>query len=417
MTGQHTATTTGPADVISSHAFRSLRQRNFRIYYLGQLVSLNGTWMQSVAQSWLVYRLTDSGLMLGLVGTLTLLPNLVFGLYGGWLADRFARRRLLIIVQMLAMVQALLLGILTVGGWVAPWHILLLALALGLVQAIETPVRQSFIAQLVAREDLPNAIALNSSMFHLARFIGPAIAGVLVALIGEGPVFLLNSVTFVAVLASLFALDLPAMPDQDHAQRGLRTIWSGLHYAKQHKLTRSLLAMVATVSLLGGSAIILMPIFVADVFDHGPQSLGIFMGTLGAGSLTGALTLAHQRNFELLERRVALAGIAVGVGLFLFSLNVFYPLALGLLFVIGFSSTTVFASSNTLIQLAVPDYLRGRTMALFTVCLHGMVAVGQLALGACADFLGAPLTAALSGAALCISAAMLAVILYRLEPS
>ncbi|MGD8885544.1 MAG: MFS transporter, partial [Gammaproteobacteria bacterium] len=177
---------------------RSLRHRNFRIYYLGQLVSLNGTWMQSVAQSWLIYRLTESGFLLGLTGTLTLLPNLIFGIYGGWLADRFPRQRLLIIVQALAMVQALVLGVLTVGGWVQPWHILILALALGLVQAVETPVRQSFISQLVEREDLTNAIALNSSMFHLARFIGPAIAGVLVAWVGEGPVFIINAVTFIA---------------------------------------------------------------------------------------------------------------------------------------------------------------------------------------------------------------------------
>jgi MFS family permease len=315
------------------------------------------------------------------------------------------------------MLQALVLGVLTIGGWVTSWHVLLLALTLGLVQAVETPVRQSFIAQLVEREDLPNAIALNSSMFHLARFFGPAIAGVLVAWVGEGPVFLLNAVTFVAVLASLFALRLPARPGDAHATRGLTGMWSGFHHAVQHRLTRYLLAMVATVSLLGGSAIILMPIFVAVVFDHGPQSLGIFMGMLGAGSLMGALLLAHQRSFELLERRVALAGIGVGAGLLLFSLNELYETALVLLFVIGFASTTVFASSNALIQLAVPDHLRGRTMALFTICLHGMVSIGQLALGAAADLLGAPLTAALSGAGLCCLALVWAVALFRLERS
>lgn len=378
-------------------------------------MSLNGTWMQAVAQSWLIYRLTGSGFMLGLVGTLTLLPNLVLGFYGGWLADRYARHRLLIIAQTLAMVQALLLGILTVGGWVEPWHILLLAAALGVVQAVETPVRQSFIAQLVSRDDLPNAIALNSSMFHFARFIGPAIAGALVALIGEGPVFLINAVTFVVALFSLFALRLPALPAGHYEQHGISGMWSGLHYAWQHKLTRTLLALVATVSLLGGAAIVLMPIFVARVFERGPESLGIFMGMLGAGSLMGVLMLAHQRDFRLLERRVALAAVAAGMGLFVFALNDRYVLALVNLFVIGFAFTTVFASSNALIQLAVPDHLRGRTMALFNICLHGMVSIGQLLLGTASDVLGAPLTAGTSGAVLFVLALLLAVSLYKLK--
>jgi MFS family permease len=401
--------------VISTHAFRSLRHRNFRIFYLGQLVSLNGTWMQAVAQSWLMYRLTGSGFMLGLVGSLTLVPNLVLGIYGGWLADRFSRQRLLIIVQTLAMLQALLLGTLTVGGWVQPWHILALALGLGLVQAVETPVRQSFISQLVDREDLTNAIALNSSMFHLARFVGPAIAGVLVAIVGEGPVFLINGTTFIAVLISLFALHLPVMPREGDDRRGLSGIWSGLQFAWQHKLIRSLLAVVATVSLFGGAAVVLLPIFVAKVFAHGPESLGVFMGMMGAGSLVAALTLAHRRDFRLLERRVAIAAVVVGLGLAVFALNDVYPVALAILFIMGFSSTTVFASSNALIQLSVPDHLRGRTMALFTICLHGMVSIGQLLLGSSADILGAPVIAGICGSLLVLLALTLAVSLYRLE--
>jgi hypothetical protein len=205
------------------------------------------------------------------------------------------------------------------------------------------------------------------------------------------------------------------MPAERHEQRGLSGIWSGLHYAWQHKLTRSLLALVATVSLLGGAAIVLMPIFVVKVFERGPESLGIFMGMLGAGSLMGALMLAHQRDFQLLERRVAMAAVAAGLGLFVFALNDAYVLALAILFVIGFASTTVFASSNALIQLAVPEHLRGRTMALFTVCLHGMVSIGQLLLGTAADVLGAPLTAGASGAILFVLALLLASVLYKLK--
>ncbi|MGD8572430.1 MAG: MFS transporter [Gammaproteobacteria bacterium] len=393
---------------------RSLRHRNFRIYYLGQLVSLNGTWMQSVAQSWLIYRLTESGFLLGLTGTLTLLPNLIFGIYGGWLADRFPRQRLLIIVQALAMVQALVLGVLTVGGWVQPWHILILALALGLVQAVETPVRQSFISQLVEREDLTNAIALNSSMFHLARFIGPAIAGVLVAWVGEGPVFIINAVTFIAVLISLCVIRLPVYVPETDDRRGVSTIWSGFHYAWNHGLTRSLLMTVAAVSLFGGATVVLMPIFVDKVFDHGPQTLGVFMGMLGAGSLTAALTLAHQREFRLLERRVAVAAVSVALGLVVFALNERYVLALVILYIMGFSTTTVFASSNALIQLSVPDYLRGRTMALFTIALHGMVSLGQLMLGSLSDLLGAPYTAGLSGAFLLVLAILITTMLYSI---
>lgn len=401
--------------MIRSQAFRSLRYRNFRIYYIGQLVSLNGTWMQSVAQSWLVYRLTGSATLLGLTGALTLLPNLLFGMYGGLLADRFSRQRLLIIVHALAMLQALVLGVLTMSGQVEAWHILLLAFILGLVQAVETPVRQSLIVQLVERQDLPNAIALNSSMFHLARFIGPAIAGVLVALIGEGPVFLINAFTFVAIIGSLFYLQLPSLPTSAESRRGLSGIWSGLHYARQHRLTRTVLAMVALVSLLGGAAVVLMPVFVVQVFGHGAESLGIFMGMLGLGSLTGALSLAQKRDFALLERRVAVAAVSVGLGLLVFALNTSFVAALAILFVIGLASTSVFASSNALIQLAVPDHLRGRTMALFTMCLHGMASLGHMLLGFVGDGLGAPLTVGLSGCLLFCLALLLAVSLFRLN--
>ena len=395
------------------HIFRSLRYRNFRLYYLGQLVSLNGTWMQSVAQSWLIYRLTGSGTMLGLVGSLTLVPNLVFGIYGGWLADRFARRRLLMIAQLLAMLQAALLGALTLLGWIQPWHIVVLALTLGLVQAVETPVRQSFISQLVPRADLANAIALNSSMFHLARFIGPAIAGVLVAWIGEGPVFLVNAISFVAVLLSLFKLQLPNTLRSQDSQQGLISLWSGLHFARRHRLIRTLLMMVATVSLLGSAMVVLMPIFVVQVYGQGPGTLGLLMGMLGAGSLSGALLLASRRDFRLLERRIAIAAISVALGLILFALNPWHGTALLILFIIGFSATSVFASSNTLIQLAVPDQLRGRVMALFTIALQGMISIGQLVLGSAADTISVRMVVALSGGLLLILTGILAMALYR----
>lgn len=395
------------------HLFRSLRYRNFRLYYLGQLVSLNGTWMQSVAQSWLVYRLTGSGTMLGLVGSFTLVPSLIFGFYGGWLADHFARRQLLMIAQVLAMLQALILGSLTILGIVLPWHILVLAFLLGLVQAMETPVRQSFISQLVAREDLPNAIALNSSMFHLARFFGPAIAGLLVAWVGEGPVFLLNALSFVAVLVSLFYVRLPASEYQHNGQLGAQGIWSGLHFVREHQLVRKLLTLVASVSLLGSSMVVLMPIFVVKVYGQGPTTLGLLMGMLGAGSLAGALLLASRRDYYLLERRVALAGVSIAMGLILFAFNPWHSTALVLLFVIGLSATTVFATSNALIQLSVPDQIRGRVMALFGVALQGMISIGQLVMGAAADKISVPFVVAGTGAILLILTSMLGIKLFR----
>ncbi|MBI1422393.1 MAG: MFS transporter [Gammaproteobacteria bacterium] len=398
---------------MAQHIFRSLRHRNFRLFYLGQLVSLNGTWMQSTAQAWLVYRLTGSGTLLGLVASATLVPHLIFAVYGGWLADRFSRRRLMIIAQILAMVQAIGLGVLTVAGWVQAWHILLLALMLGLVQAIETPVRQSFISQLVPREDLPNAIALNSSMFHLARFIGPALAGVLVAWVGEGPVFLLNAVTFIAVLVSLTYLRLPTI-QREHSKTGVSGLWSGLHFAREHNLIRTLLLLVASVSLLGSAMVVLLPIFVVQVFEQGPRTLGLLMAMLGAGSLSAALLLAGRRDFRLLERRVAIAAISMATGLVLFAANPWHTLALPILFVLGFAGTTVFASSNTLIQLAVPDELRGRVMALFTISLQGMVSIGQLILGAAADHISVTMVIAGCGISLFILGGILARFLYRL---
>ncbi|MEJ2362165.1 MAG: MFS transporter [Gammaproteobacteria bacterium] len=395
------------------YLFRSLRHRNFRLYYLGQLLSLNGTWMQSVAQSWLVYRLTGSGTMLGLVGAFTLAPSLLFGFYGGWLADHFARRQLLIIAQVLAMLQAMVLAGLTILGLVQPWHILVLALLLGVVQAMETPVRHSFISQLVPRADLANAIALNSSMFHLARFFGPAIAGILVAWVGEGPVFLLNAMSFIAVLISLFYVRLPAPSSQADAAGAGMGIWSGLHFVRNHALVRNLLILVASVSLLGSSMVVLMPVFVVRIYGQGAEMLGLLMGMLGAGSLTGALLLANRRDYRLLERRIALAGVLVAVGLILFAVNHWHNVALLLLFIIGFAATTVFSSSNALIQLSAPDRIRGRVMALFSIALQGMISIGQLVMGRSADLLGVSSVVAGAGSALLVLTLVLAVGLLR----
>jgi len=397
------------------HALRSLRHRNFRLYYFGQLVSLSGTWMQSLAQAWLLYRLTDSGFMLGLAGAATLLPSLFLGVYGGMLADRFSRQRLLMLAQGLAMVQALALAALTLSGAVAPWHILALALLLGIVQAFELPARHAFVAGLVPKTDLANAIALHSSLFQASRLIGPAIAGVLIAAIGEGWVFLLNGLTFIAVLVTLRAIRLPPAPALEAGEpKDLRT---GFRYAWQHRPIRAALSMVAVMSIFGASASVLLPVFAVKIYGIGAGRLGLLMGAAGAGALIGAFALAGRRSLTGIERLIIGTSIAAGGALVLFALTPVFELALVFLAVTGFCITRVLASSNTFIQLTVPDQLRGRVMALFSVAMHGMMPLGNLAAGAGADILGAPLTVAISGALLVVAAAFLGRPLRHAQPA
>jgi len=373
------------------YTLRSLRHRNYRLYFFGQLISLAGTWMQSLAQAWLIYRLTGSGLMLGLIGAMSMVPNLIFGLYGGVLADRLPRQYLLKVAQVLGMIQALILAALTLSGWVVPWHVLALALVAGFVQAFELPARHSFLAQLVPREDLTNAIALNAGMFHMARFVGPAIAGVLVAAVGEGWVFLLNATTFLAAFATLFAIRLPEVVEGGPhvTSKGLR---AGFQYAARHPTIRGGLLMMAAISLLASSATVLMPIFAAEVFGTGPKSLGWLLGAVGGGAFIGAMTLAGRRDIAGLEGVIALAGIGVGVGLLVFSATKILVIALLILPVIGFCVTSVMISTNSFIQISVDDALRGRVMSLFSIAVHGMLPAGHLIAGAAADVIGAPYT-------------------------
>ncbi len=392
---------------------RSLRHRNFRLYYFGQLVSLNGTWMQHLAQAWLMYRLTESSFMLGLAGAATLLPNLLLGLWGGVIADRVRRRTLLIVAQALAMVQAFTLGVLTLSGWITPVHILVLAFLLGMVQAFEMPARHSFVAQLVPRDDLPNAIALNSSLIHLARFVGPAVAGVLVAWMGEGLVFLVNGATFVAVLFALGAVRLPLHPEGREGPIETGGLREGLRYARGHPTIRDALAMVAVVSLLGSSSAVLMPVFAAEIIGSGAKSFGWLLAALGAGSLVGALTLARRGTVGGLERLIAMMGVAAGLAYLLFTATHSLAGALVVLPLASYALATLIASSNAYIQLNVPDRLRGRTMALFTLALHGMMPLGQLMLGAVAEAVGASAAVRLSGLLLVAASTLYAAVRLR----
>jgi len=388
-----------------TRTFRSLRYRNYALFYFGQLISLTGTWMQHVAQAWLVYSITQSSFMLGLVSATALTPILLFGLHGGIIADRVSRYRLFIVSQVLAMIQAFILCTLTLTGLVQPWHILLLAFLLGMVHALEMPARHSFITQLVPRDDLPNAIALNSSLIHLARFIGPAIAGWLVAWFGEGLVFLINGLTFVAVIIALLAMHLPMKTQAVEQQWHATGVWEGLQFAWRNTTIRGALVMVGMVSLLGTSAAVLMPVFVAQVLQSGAQSLGLLLGMMGGGSLAGAIVLARQRKTGNLIRAIGFFGITGGVALTIFAFIQDLWLDLLILPAIGFSITMVIASSNIIIQLSVPNQLRGRVMALYTVIFHGLMPIGFLMSGGLAVYIGAPHTVAACGVLLLVVAA------------
>ncbi len=378
--------------------FRSLRYPNYRRYYLGQLVSLNGTWMQNVAQAWLVYRLTESSFMLGLVAFCSLVPVLVLSLYGGVLADRVDRWRLLVGAHIVGMLQALALAALTLSGVVAPWHIIGLALVLGSVHALEMPARHSFIAEMVPRENLPNAIALNSSAFNVARFVGPALAGWLVALVGEGWVFVLNALSFVAILSALASMQrVVRAPVHGHGSAWSR-IREAIGFAGTDVTVRAGLLMVAMMSLVASSITVLMPVFAREVFGGGAEVLGVLLGAMGVGSLLGAVRLAHRASAEGLERMIGASGVVAGGTLAMFSSITDVGLGLPLLTIIGFCQTTLVAAINTLIQLRVPDALRGRTMSLFSMVFIGLMPVGSITAGALAQHLDVAATSRLFAA-------------------
>jgi MFS family permease len=384
---------------------RSLDHRNFRLFFAGQLISLTGTWMQSIAQAWLVYRLTDSALLLGLTGFLGQIPVFLFAPFGGALADKGNRRRILICTQAASMLLASVLAWLSLSGQIQVSHILLLAALLGMVNAIDIPTRQSFIVDLVGREDLMNAIALNSSMFNAARIVGPAVAGLTVATVGEGWCFFANAVSYVAVIASLALIRTPQKTQAPLPGSVFASIVEGFSFVRRTKPVRALLALLGLVSIVGMPYAVLMPIFADRILQGGASGLGLLMGASGIGALIGALMLAARQGLRGLGGWVAFSCAGFGIGLILFSFSRWFWLSAALLVPIGFFMMVQMASSNTLIQSMVPDRLRGRVMAVYSMMFMGMAPFGALLAGALADGLGAPAALALGGA-LCVAAAI-----------
>jgi MFS family permease len=387
--------------------FRSLQHKNFRLFFIGQGISLIGTWMQQIAMIWLVYRLTNSPFLLGLVGFTAQIPTFLIGSFAGVLADRTNRHRVLIITQSLAMLQALLLAILTLTGNISVWYIFPLSALLGIINAFDVPTRQSFLSEMVdEKEDLANAIALNSSMFNSARLIGPAIAGILIAIIGEGFCFLLNALSFIAVIFSLMLMKITPRIKTIQDQGVFQGIIEGLRYAWGFKPIRNILMLLALMSVIGMPYTVLMPVFAKDILHGGSHTLGFLASSAGLGALLGALFLASRKNVIGLGRWISYASGIFGVGLLMLSFSKSLLLSLIILFLIGFGMMVQMASSNTIIQTIVDDDKRGRVMSFYTMAFLGMAPIGSLLAGSLASKIGTPTTILISGIA-CILGALL----------
>jgi MFS family permease len=398
------AATGGWRGLVPVHAGRAFQHRNYRLFFAGQLMSLMGTWIQSVAQSWLIYQLTGSAVLLGAVNFCNQLPVLLLSPVGGTVADRRDRRRLIMATQAALMLLAFILAALTLGGVIQVWQILALATLQGVVNAFDMPARQSFLVEMVGKKDLPNAIALNSTMFNSARMIGPAIGGLLVALTNEGWCFLINGLSFLAVLTSLRFIAVAPKPGASAAD-GKGGIGEGLAFARRTEPYRSLLLLVAALSLAGMPFTVLLPVF-ATALDAGPDGYGLLMGAVGLGALAGAIRLATHRDAEKLNLLPGVAAGGMGVGLVLLGLAPSFWLAGGALAVIGFCLITTTATSNTLLQSHVPDRLRGRIVACYLMCFAGLAPFGALAAGGVAHRIGAPLTVMIGGG-ICLAGGLL----------
>jgi MFS family permease len=379
------------------NSLRALAHPNYRRFFIGHGTSLIGTWMQRIAIGWLVYRLTDSAFMLGVVGFLGPLPTFLLAPVTGVLADRWDRRRILLVTQALAMLQALLLALLVFTGTVQVWHVIALGVALGVVNAFDVPARQSFIIQMVGKkEDLGNAIALNSGMVNGARLVGPSVAGITIAAAGEGVCFLLNALSYAAILWALWGMRIAPLPAREHpsVKEGLRDGW---RYVSGHVPIRTLMLLLCLVSLVAVPYTTLMPVFARDILHGGPHLLGFLMAAVGIGALGGAIFLATRPSALGLEKMVAVACALFGLGLVLFANSPVWWLSLGLVPMVGFGMMVQMASSNTIIQTIVDDDKRGRVMSFYTMSFMGMSPFGSLLCGTLAERFGAPLTLTMGG--------------------
>ena len=383
------------------HTFRALKHRNFRLFWTSRIISLTGNWMQTVAQGWLVYRLTDSPLYLGLVGFAQYLPVLLFALFGGVLADRFPKRNLLIFTNVGALLQALALAILTSTGQVQVWQIIGLAFLLGTVQAFDIPTRQAIVMEMVGQDDLLNAIALNSSAFNAARTLGPAIAGILVSTIGEAACFYLNALGFSVVIGALLRMRIPAQRYADLSSSVWARLKDGLRYARSNRTLLVLLSLVIVSSVFGISYGTLLPVFARDLLHAGPSGYGLLLSGTGLGALLAALLLASRRRSRGKGRWLTLGNLLFPSMLLLLAASRLFLLSWLALFGVGFGLVLQNANVNVLLQTLSPESYRGRVMSLYALTFMGMLPLGSLQAGMVANAYGAPVAVA-AGALICL---------------
>jgi MFS family permease len=373
--------------------FRALKNRNYRLFYTGQGISLIGTWMQQVAMSWLIYRITGSAFMLGIVGFCSQVPSLFIFSFAGMIADRMDKRKMLIITQSLAMTQASILTVLVFTESISISHIILLSLAMGIINAFDMPLRQSFVIDTIERrEDLANAIALNSSLFNAARLIGPTVAGAVISIAGEGICFLLNAISYIAVIISLVRMTVLFKGQSVRKSNPLADIKSGIKYTLGFQPIRSIILLLALISFAGIPYMVLMPVFAKTVLHGNAHTLGLLTGFAGFGALTGALYLASKKSVIGLIRIISIATVLFGISLCLFAFSRVLPLSLLFAIFIGFSMIITMASCNTVLQTIVDDSMRGRVMAFYNVAFMGTAPFGSLAAGSLSEKIGPTFT-------------------------
>ncbi len=388
-----------------AHAWRALRGRNFRLFFSGQSVSLVGTWMTRVATAWLVYRLTGSALLLGTVSFAGQIPTFLLAPFAGVLVDRMDRRKALIATQVGAMVQSLALAFLTLSHRIDIRELVWLSVFQGVVNAFDMPVRQSFLVQMVDdRADLQNAIALNSSMVNAARLIGPSIAGVIIAALNEGWCFLIDGVSYIAVIASLLMMRITVEKAARAATGMVAQLREGWVYVAGFRPIRSILLLFAMVSLMGWPYTVLMPIFAGQVLHGGAHTLGFLMGASGLGSLVSALSLVLRRSVLGLLKMLPIAAAVFGATLVAFGFSRSLWLSMVLMLIVGWGMMQGLTVSNTLVQTLAPEDKRGRVMSYYTMAFVGMAPFGSLLAGELAHVLGAPRTVEITGAAVCVAA-------------
>lgn len=386
--------------------FRALRHRNYRLFFAGQFVSLTGTWIQQVALSWLIYSLTKSPLLMGLIMFAGSIPSLLVSPFAGVFIDRFNQYKVLVILQILFMIEAFIIAVLAMTGVIQVWHIVVLSILMGMTVAIDMPLRQAFVVQLIdASEDLGNAISLNSSCFNLARMVGPAIAGILIASFGEGICFLLNALSYIAVIYALLLMKIKVKSHRATTEKNmLNELKEGFKYAFDSIPIRNIIIYISIASLIGMSFPVLMPIYAKELLHGDAQTLGFLMSASGIGSLFGALYLAGKKSSLGLENWICIASLLFGFGLVALAFTGKILMAMALLFIIGFGMVVIIAACNTMIQDLVTDDKRGRVMSLYTMAFMGTAPIGSLCGGAVAQKIGVEHTFLLTGLTMLIAA-------------